>query len=155
MEPKGYYLYFRRIVMKITITIEMDEKEIKNIETNKTEKESEKCYSQYARFFDETSYKWTKNKRDNKDIIEYVETYANEVLKARYIPEAEIDGFLYLNEVYNWLGLSRTEAGQVVGWKYNPKNPIGDNRVDIDIIECERSYDGVFLLDFNVDGVII
>ena len=48
----------------------------------------------------------------------------------------------------------------VVGWIYNPKNPVGDNFVDFDIREVylkdenTGTYDVAYSLDFNVDGNI-
>ena len=81
--------------------------------------------------------------------------YANELLKAK--------GHLYLNEVYDILGLPRSKAGQIVGWVYDEKNPIGDNYVDFGIYEQNRAknrdfvngYEKTILLDFNVDGNIL
>ena len=58
------------------------------------------------------------------------------------------------------LGFPRTQAGQIVGWVYDEKNPIGDNFVDFGIynLDSERArafvngYERSILLDFNVDG---
>ena len=80
--------------------------------------------------------------------------YANDLLKAK--------GRLFLNEVYDMLGLERTKAGQVVGWVYNPENPTGDNFVDFGIYDMSKErvrafvngYEPSILLDFNVDGDI-
>ena len=86
--------------------------------------------------------------------------YANEVLKSR--------GHLFLNEVYDMLGIPRTKAGQVVGWIYNEDNPNGDNYVDFGIYDLSNLSDSQkerkmafvngqeysILLDFNVDGPI-
>ena len=138
--------------MKITITIEMDEKEFKNIETKETEQKTEKTVSQYARFFDETCPSWSKNSEANLMFLKLQQQFANDMLKAR--------GVLYLNEVYAMLGIPRTKAGQVVGWKYDLENPSGDNYVDFGIFdEKNKSFVNGFersiLLDFNVDGIII
>ena len=83
------------------------------------------------------------------------QNYANDTLKAR--------GYLFLNEVYDMLGIPRTKAGQVVGWIYDEKHPIGDNFVDFGIVDVnnERSrafmngYERSIILDFNVDGNIL
>ena len=80
--------------------------------------------------------------------------YANDLLVAR--------GHLFLNEVYDMLGIERTKAGQVVGWIYDPKNPNGDNYIDFGIYDVNKAknrdfvngYEPVILLDFNVDGNI-
>ena len=80
--------------------------------------------------------------------------FANEMLRSK--------GHLFLNEVYDILGFPRTKAGQVVGWIYDEKNPVGDNYVDFGIYDItdERKrdfingYERSILLDFNVDGNI-
>lgn len=61
------------------------------------------------------------------------------------------------------LGIPRTQAGQIVGWIYDEKNPIGDNFVDFGIYDMHKEanrdfvngYEKVILLDFNVDGNIL
>ena len=61
------------------------------------------------------------------------------------------------------LGIPRAKAGQVVGWVYDAKNPIGDNYVDFGIYDIHREtvrnfvngYERTILLDFNVDGNIL
>ena len=70
---------------------------------------------------------------------------------------------MFLNEVYDLLGFQRTKAGNVVGWIYDEKNPIGDNFVDFDILNVNRpknrdfvnGYERSIILDFNVDGPIL
>lgn len=73
------------------------------------------------------------------------------------------NGFLFLNDVYDMLGIDRSIPGQAVGWVYdkNAENR-GDNYVDFGIQEVYRKkseepgdYEKVFLLDFNVDGTIL
>ena len=79
---------------------------------------------------------------------------ANEILKDK--------GHMFLNEVYDMLGIHRTSAGQIVGWIYDEKNPIGDNYIDFGIYDVNKPKNRDFvngiersiLLDFNVDGVI-
>lgn len=111
-------------------------------------------YSVYARFYDDGCNGWTKNPEDNLYFLKCQENYANDLLKTR--------GHLFLNEVYDMLGIPRTQAGQIVGWVYDEKNPVGDNFVDFGILDMykERNRDFVnghertILLDFNVDGEI-
>lgn len=110
--------------------------------------------SEYAKFFDEVSTNWSKDPEYNLMFLRRQQDWANEKLKAT--------GYLFLNEVYDMLGIPRTQAGQVVGWIYDKKNPNGDNYVDFGIYdvhsEAKRGFvNGVersILLDFNVDGVI-
>lgn len=112
-------------------------------------------YSDYARFFDEYCAGWTKDAEYNLMFLRQQQNYANELLKSR--------GHLFLNEVYDMLGIDRTKAGNIVGWIYDEKNPIGDNFVDfgIYVLDNEKARDFVngrersILLDFNVDGDIL
>lgn len=56
---------------------------------------------------------------------------------------------IFLNEVLERLGLSKTAAGQVLGWKYEP-----DKRIDFGIIEkVDEDGNDYYILDFNVDPV--
>lgn len=104
--------------------------------------------SPYARFFDEYSIQWQKNPEYNRLFIECQQRYANQLLMAR--------GHIFLNEVYDMLGLKRSKAGQVVGWVMGQG---GDNFIDFNMFEIMNSkfiagYERSILLDFNVDGVI-
>ena len=110
--------------------------------------------SEYARFFDECSPYWEKNSEYNLMFLLNQQNYANEMLKAK--------GFLFLNDVYEMLGIQKTKAGQVVGWIYDEENGTGDNYIDFGIhdlySEAKRrfvnGYEKSILLDFNVDGNI-
>lgn len=118
--------------------------------------------SDFARFFekyttDEKGNKilnphWESNNEYNMMFIKAQERYANDLLRAK--------GRLFLNEVYEMLGLPRTKAGQIVGWVYNNEDdPESDGYVDFGLYtdnlgfsDCEKGYDPAILLDFNVDG---
>lgn len=111
--------------------------------------------SEYAKFFDEwNTDEHSKDPEYNLMFLRHQQDYANEVLKHQ--------GYLFLNEVYDMLGIPRTQAGQVVGWIYDEKNPNGDNYVDFGIYDLHDQQKRDFvnglerniLLDFNVDGVI-
>ena len=109
-------------------------------------------YSDYARFFDEASPYWQKDPEYNLMFLKAQQQYANDLLKAR--------GRLFLNEVYEMLGIDKSKAGQIVGWVYDPVNPVGDNFVDFGIYDMSKErvrafvngYEPNILLDFNVDG---
>lgn len=111
-------------------------------------------YSDYARFFDESSRNWEKNSEYNLMFLRAQQSYANDKLRA--------NGYLFLNDVYDMLDIPRTKAGQIVGWIYDEEHPIGDNYVDFGIYEINREkardfvngYERSILLDFNVDGNI-
>jgi hypothetical protein len=117
--------------------------------------------SGYARFFEEYTRDeqgnvcknpyWDKNNEYNFVFLKAQQRYANDLLRSKKR--------LFLNEVYDMLGLPRTKAGQVVGWVYDPDmNAIGDNYVDFGIFAASDNYsDFIYgndsiLLDFNVDG---
>ena len=110
--------------------------------------------SEYAKFFDEYCDNWEKDAEYNLMFLRRQQDYANELLQVR--------GHLFLNEVYDMLGIKRTKAGQVVGWIYDKKNPKGDNYVDFNIYNIKNEANRLFvngsersiLLDFNVDGNI-
>jgi Family of unknown function (DUF6353) len=107
--------------------------------------------SPYSRFFDETSRNWTKTPEYNLMFLRSQQDWANDRLRAH--------GFVFLNEVYESLGLERSQAGQMVGWKLGGD---GDGFVDFGIYdiadECNRAFvnglEHTVLLDFNVDGII-
>ena len=111
-------------------------------------------YSQYARIFDESHPAYMKDAEQNKYYLMALQSQANDRLKAR--------GHLFLNEVYEMLGFELTKAGTVVGWIYDPKEPMGDNFVDFGMFEVCREkavdfvngYERSFILDFNVVGDI-
>jgi hypothetical protein len=136
--------------------------EVTNEETGKTKKEKKTVKvvdsdkpSVYAKFFDEGSREWKKDAGYNLMFLTQVENWANERLVKK--------GHLFLNEVYDLMGLPRTTAGTVVGWIYDLEKPNGDNEVKLiglyDIYsEAARDfvngYEPRILIDFNVDGVI-
>lgn len=111
-------------------------------------------YSDYARLFDDGCLGWTKDPEYNLMFLKDQQRYANDRLKTK--------GCLFLNEVYDMLGIPRTKAGAVVGWIFDEKHPNGDNFVDFGIYDMNNAktrdfvngYERTILLDFNVDGVI-
>ena len=110
--------------------------------------------SDYARFFCEGCAGWTKDPEMNLVFLKQQQNWANELLKNR--------GHLFLNEVYDMLGIERSKAGQVVGWVYDETNPDCDNYVDFGIYDIYNERKRAFvngwersiLIDFNVDGDI-
>lgn len=108
--------------------------------------------SDYACIYDEHCGAWANDDTYNAYTLRAEQNFANDLLRAH--------GQVFLNEVYDRLGIPRTKAGQIVGWVYNPQNPVGDNYIDFGIQEicvdadddgCERTI----LLDFNVDGNVL
>lgn len=111
-------------------------------------------YSPYAKFYDDGCIGWEKDPELNLMFLRRQQDAANEILKR--------DGYLFLNDVYEMLGIPKTTAGQLVGWIYDEKNPVGDNYVDFGIYDLYKEncrdfvngYERTILLDFNVDGEI-
>lgn len=107
--------------------------------------------SAYARFFDELSPSWKRQPEYNLVFLRAQQNWANDKLLVR--------GHVFLNEVYDSLGIPRTKAGAVVGWRVSP---LGDNYIDFGIYDGDNpaarefvnGREGAILLDFNVDGVI-
>ena len=107
--------------------------------------------SQYARFFDESCPQWSKTPEYNLLFLKTQQNYANDLLHAR--------GHLFLNEVYDMLGMKHTQEGSVTGWVLSESS---DNFVDFGIFDVRRKAAREFvngdersiLLDFNVDGII-
>jgi hypothetical protein len=107
----------------------------------------------YARFFDSNSSSWNKEPEYNLVFLQCQQNYANDLLQSR--------GHVFLNEVYDMLGIPRSKAGAVVGWILLPGDST-DNYINFGVFEgkTERArdfvngFEGAILLDFNVDGVI-
>lgn len=137
--------------MEIIITVKNGD-ELINSKLHKSEKEKEVSVSQYARFFDDGSPAWTRDPECNLLFLKMQQDYATNLLRTK--------GYLFLNDVYDMLGIPRSKAGQIVGWVYDKENPIGDNKVDFGLFDEYNSkfvngYKNSILLDFNVDGSII
>ena len=149
--------------MEIEVTIKIKDDELLELfnRMKQEEMEDEEIYdpvSPHARFFDECSPMWHKDTdfekryRYNLMFLKQQQEYANHLLKMR--------GHLFLNEVYDMLGMPRSTDGGKVGWIYDLDNPVGDNFVDFGIFTPFNSefINGVkptALLDFNVDGYIL
>lgn len=109
--------------------------------------------SGYARFFDEYSPSWSKDPEVNLFFLKCQQNYVNDLLKAR--------GHVFLNEVYDRLGMERSQAGAVVGWILSDDNST-DNYISFGVFEGQsensRNFvngrNGAVLCDFNVDGLI-
>ena len=110
-------------------------------------------FSIYAVLWDEHSARgcWNPQPEYNLAFLKSTQNYMNDRLQAK--------GHLFLNEVYDELGVERTKEGAVVGWVKGR----GDNFVDFNIFQGEdpravldfiTGAEGGIWLDFNVDGVI-
>lgn len=105
--------------------------------------------SEFARCFTDGCTGWTKDAEANLMFLRAQEKWANQRLQAV--------GHLFLNEVYDMLGIPRSVAGTQMGWMYDPKDP--DNKVNFGIynihIPANRDFvngwERSIWLDFNVD----
>lgn len=124
------------------------EKKVKNTVNIANPTESACCI-----FFDETTSKaYEENPDYNRMVLRGAQQYANDKLHA--------DGFLFLNDIFDELGMPRTKAGQILGWVNKPDDEGRDGYVDFRVNEVNREisdggYKKAFLLDFNVDGNIL
>lgn len=127
-------------------------KEVVNPETGEVRIEKfqgEPIKGIYEFRFDKYSTAWEKDKFQNESTLRSEENWANDRLR--------LQGYLFLNDVLDRLGLPRTREGQIVGWLFEGD---GDGFVDFGIKDCEN-YDDVrfdynaFDLNFNVDGDIL
>lgn len=144
--------------MKMRIIIEVDGDQITSVKTEKIDEvlcdvERACCkFDDYTTVFGDGCKGWTKNPVYNKMFLLEQQRYFNDILRAK--------GHLFLNEVYDGLGMPRTYMGQVVGWFYDEKEPIGDNFIDFGL---RNEYNQDFMdgksrdaiLSFNVDGNIL
>lgn len=107
----------------------------------------------YARFFDKTCRHYEENMNYNLMLLRSQQQLANDKLV--------VDGFLFLSDVYDMLGITRTKMSQSVGWIYKPDgNSNGDNFVDFGVMVVKREtedggYEDAILMNFNVDGPIL
>ena len=109
--------------------------------------------SPYARVISETSSTaWDPNEDYTTMNLTEIQAWANRRLEKK--------GHLFLNEVFDQLGLSRMKEGALVGWL---KNGDGDGYVSFGDIEGSiyrvpdyerKSIHSNVVVDFNVDGVI-
>ena len=133
----------------------VDENGVTNIVTERSFAVDPSLYSIYAKFFDESNPNWVSDASMNRAFIQMIQNQCNSKLQAQ--------GYLFLNDVYDALGMEKTVVGQCVGWFYDPKDPIGDNFVDFGIfntkiqknVDFVNGFEKSILLDFNVDGNIL
>lgn len=112
-------------------------------------------HSQYARLWGrDTTNEWDPQPEYNLAKIRSVQEWATLVLNSK--------GHLFLNEVFDELGLDRTPAGAVVGWlssKYGGNDGYVDFGVlaqgdEVKFLDFVTGREDHIMLDFNVDGEI-
>lgn len=102
---------------------------------------------------------WSEVPHNNQYFIKMVLQHSRDAL--------QVNGYLFLSDVYDMLGFKRTLASTQVGWVLKPRfddkgKQINDGFVDFGLWsqgihkgkEWVNGHPQAFLLDFNVDGVI-
>lgn len=108
--------------------------------------------SVFARCFAEGTPGWQRNPQDSLIYLRAQQNALTTRLQSR--------GHLFLNEVYDALGYAITEAGNAVGWVYDPNSETLENFVDFGIYDSNDERKIAFVngdekniwLDFNIDG---
>lgn len=123
-----------------TVEIEGKKTKIKVVDPNNM--------SPYSRWFDSSSQHFQTNGTYNRQFILAQQNFATHYLQAH--------GHLFLNEVYDLLGIPRSPEAALVGWVIAPGC---DGFVDFGLYEAVNAefingYEQNALLDFNVDGPI-
>lgn len=157
---KGFQEYRRRVANEFgedkdrefrhgTITVVEEDEKGEKVAVRKVNPDG--TPSIYAQLFDENSSSWNPDPTYNLVFLRAQQKILTDRLRAK--------GHLFLNEVYDDLGLERTPAGQVVGWVLGN----GDDEVDFGIFNADMEpehlafftgRENAIWLDFNVDGVV-
>lgn len=108
--------------------------------------------SMYARWFSsQTSSNWNSEPEYNFMFLRCQQKEATRVLHSK--------GFITLNDVYDLLGLERTQFGMVVGWVRGNGDDyvdfgVFDNHLSLEVVDFFSGNEEGIWLDFNVDGNI-
>lgn len=166
---KSYKEYRNRVVDKFGKEAD-HELLTKDTKANKLESENEKksgeeksenktksdnVLNPFAAHFDEYSKNHVNDMAMNEDFIRGILRFANTKLIQ--------NGFLFLNDILNALGLPETEEGQLFGWIYDKNDPELHNHIsfglddesNISAIEFKNRQRNDVWLFFNVDGLIV
>lgn len=108
--------------------------------------------SDTSRFFDSSCDDFSEDPEENLRFLKIVANTCTERLHR--------NGYLFLNDVYKALGMEPSNAGQRLGWKYNPEDPTLANCVDFGLYNANKvanrrfvnGLEPVVLLEFNYDG---
>ena len=106
------------IMQGITRTVE--KAKVKDPETGKTKtvevvtenRNKDKAASRWTRCFDEASKNWKKDAFCNVDFLRSAQSMFNVKLRC--------NGYVTVNEIYDWLDVPKCPDGQTWGWIYDP-----------------------------------
>lgn len=129
---------------------EEDQTDPETGETKRVVTSNPNTRSLYARVFDQHNKNWVPSAMHNRIFLKNQEQYCNDLLVSR--------GHLFLNDVYDALGMERTKPGSVVGWVVG-RHGQKDGYVDFNLYDPKNALflngdENACLLDFNVDGVV-
>lgn len=172
LADKGFKEYRKRVVeelgedmdrhFRLGTKLETIEVQDFDEETGKTKKHKETIeilpegavdgYSIYSRFYDEACAGYSDDPEVNLWFLKTAQQMFTDRLR--------VNGHVFLNDVYEYLGIPKTKAGQLAGWVYKSGN---DDYVDFGIYKMDRErnrafvngYEPVILLDFNCQGNIL
>lgn len=100
--------------------------------------------SPYSQVFDDSNHNFQESSTYNEHWFRIQEDMLTNKLRAQ--------GHLFLNEVYDRLGLPRTPTGQLCGWAI--PHPESDDFVEIKFFPM-HDYNGSYMLDFNAAGHVL
>lgn len=100
---------------------------------------SKKTISKYGTVFYEKCNLWRNDRAYNFMIIKETQSYFNRELKSK--------GYVFLDSIYNRLGIEIKKEINGIGWVYDKNNSINIRIVD--------AIGTKLVLDFNVDGYIL
>lgn len=136
----------------VTETVTDENGEEKTVEKTVPAKDYEK--NTLDRFFDEFCLRHTKDPLHNIDFLKSALTHMNTKLKQDHV--------LFLNEVYEEIGLPKTQAGYQYGWVHRSGDTDPDSFVDFGIpltdndwvTKMERTGEYSYLLHFNCKKIV-
>lgn len=105
-----------------------------------------------CKIYDSSCLGWEKDADLRNLFLINTQRYLNDKLQAQ--------GHLFLNEVYDALGMQRTIIGNQMGWIYDPNDASRANYIDFGLKKSHNSdflngWDEDALLTFNYDGPIL
>lgn len=130
------------------INIWAEEKKEKPKESDLKDFQNDPC----ARIFDASCYPvFQHNSERNLMTLRMMERY--------FTSKLVCDGYLFINDVYEALGMQPIDEYHYVGWFYDEQNPIGDNFVSFNIMsDANHNFinglTNIAILSFNHDGCI-
>lgn len=143
-EKDFYYRTGKRVVEKEIVNEDGTTEIVKEVEGPLDPKDIK---GDVSVIFDSSNKNWDKNFGISMMFLRAQENVATDMLHAK--------GHLFINEVYDLLGMPDTPEGAVIGWI----DGLGDSFVDFGLTLCENTQKRVgddynILLTFNHDGVM-